>query len=63
MSHIWVKTLSDHQTLVIVVAYVVVFFGVLLGPMYLSIDEALRDFMEQVPEAVLAMVGYADMGT
>jgi ABC-2 type transport system permease protein len=63
ISHIWVKTLSDHQTLVIVVGYIVVLIGIVMGPFYLSIDDALRDFMDQVPEAVLAMVGYADMGT
>ena len=63
VSSLWAKTVSDHQMVTIVVGYSVVFFGVVLGPMYLTINDALKDFMRQVPEAILAMVGYADMGT
>jgi ABC-2 type transport system permease protein len=63
VSRIWVKTVSDHQTLTIVVGYIVVVVGAVMGPFYLAIDDALRDFADQFPEALLAMVGYADMGT
>ncbi|MDX1689890.1 MAG: ABC transporter permease subunit [Acidimicrobiia bacterium] len=60
---IWSKTLADHQALVVIVASTLVFFGVVMGPMFLAIDDALTQFMDQVPEAILAMVGYADMST
>jgi ABC-2 type transport system permease protein len=63
VSRISVKTASDHQTLTIVVGYIVLLVGVVMGPFYLSIDETLRDFADQFPEALLAMIGYADLGT
>jgi len=37
--------------------------GVMMGPFYLLIDDALKKFADQFPEALLAMIGYADMGT
>jgi ABC-2 type transport system permease protein len=63
VSRVSVKTVSDHQTSMIVVGYIVLLVGVMMGPFYLLIDEALKDFADQFPEALLAMIGYADMGT
>jgi len=63
VSRVSVKTTSDHQRLVIIVGYIVLLVGVMMGPFYLLIDDALKKFADQFPEALLAMIGYADMGT
>ena len=64
VSRIWIKTASEHQGLLIVTAYVMfLVMGVVIGPMYGLIDEALLDFSDQFPEALLALFGGGDMGT
>jgi ABC-2 type transport system permease protein len=63
VSRVAAKTASDHQTLTIVVGYVVLLMSVIIGPFYLLIDDLIKDFAEEFPEALLAMIGYADMGT
>jgi ABC-2 type transport system permease protein len=63
VSRVSVKTASDHQRLMIVVGYIVLLVGVVMGPFYLLIDDTLKRFADQFPEALLAMIGYADMGT
>ncbi len=63
VSHIWVKTLSEHQGLATITALIMASFGVMLGPMWTLLDEDIRNFSDQLPEALLAMVGFADMGT
>jgi ABC-2 type transport system permease protein len=63
VSRVAAKAISDHQTLTIVVGYVVVFMAVFIGPFYLLIDDVLVDFAEQFPDVILAMIGFADMGT
>lgn len=64
VSRISIKTASDHQGLFLVTAATMFFvMGVLIGPMFNFIDEALRDFSDTFPEALMAMVGGGDMGT
>ena len=63
VSRISAKTISDHQTLLIAVGYIVLLMGVAMGPFYLLIDDAVKGFADQFPEVLLAMIGYADMGT
>ncbi len=63
VSHIWVKAVSDHQGLATITALVLLSLGVMLGPMYALLDQDLVAFSEQFPDALLAMVGFADMGT
>lgn len=63
VSRISVKTTSEHQGLLIVTGLVLFLFGVMMGPFYTLLDEALREFAEQVPEELLAAIGNADMGT
>jgi ABC-2 type transport system permease protein len=63
VSRIATKTASDHQTVTIVVGSVVLLMSAFIGPFYLLIDDLIGDFSSQFPEAILAMVGYADMGT
>ena len=63
VSSIWAKTASEHQGLATVVALVLLSMGVMLGPMYSFISVDLKSFSEQLPDALMAMVGFADMGT
>ncbi len=64
VSHIWIKTLTEHQGLIIVVAYIEFFImGILIGPTYTFIDEFLLDFADALPEAMLALFGGGDLST
>lgn len=64
VSRIWIKTLSDHQGLLIITSYVMfLMMGLAMGPMFLAIDDTLATFMDNAPEALMALVGNADMGT
>jgi ABC-2 type transport system permease protein len=64
VSRIWVKTVSEHQGLVIVVSYLMfLIMGVLIGPLYGLMDQALQKFAGQLPKSLLAMVGNGDMRT
>jgi len=64
VSRIWIKTLSDHQGLLIITGYTMfLMMGVMLGPLYSFMDEALLTFTDSAPDALLAMVGGADLAT
>jgi len=64
VSRISIKTLTEHQALLIIVGSTMfLMMGVLMGPMFLAIDDALGTFMESAPEVLTALVGGADMGT
>ena len=64
VSRIWIKTLSEYQGLLIITGYTVfLVMGVLLGPLYSFMDEAMLTFSERAPEVLMAMVGNADLAT
>ncbi|MEN8039905.1 MAG: ABC transporter permease subunit [Actinomycetota bacterium] len=64
VSRIWIKTASEHQGLLLVVALLMFgFMGVLLGPMYLLIDEAMATLTEAFPPELLSLFGGGDMST
>ncbi len=64
VSHIWVKTASEHQGLVFVTAAIMFFLmGVVMGPMYGFLDDTLLTFMDDFPEVLLALFGGGDMST
>jgi ABC-2 type transport system permease protein len=64
VSQIWVKTASEHQGLLFVTAAFMLFvMGVMIGPMFTLIDDALGSMMDQFPEVLLAMFGGGDMST
>ena len=64
VSHIWTKTAADHQALTAISAFAMfAMMGVMMGPMYTAIDEQLATFGQDLPEALLALVGSADMST
>lgn len=63
VSRIAVKTGSEHQGLLFIVSAVLFYTALLVGPMYALIDDALTSFAAGLPDALLAMVGGADMST
>jgi len=64
VSRIWIKTLSEYQGLIIIAGYTMfLMMGVMMGPLYAFIDEALLTFTESAPEILLAMTGNADLST
>ena len=64
VSRIWIKTASEHQGLVFVTAVVMFFvMGLLIGPMYTLINDALVGFTDEFPEILLALFGGGDMST
>jgi ABC-2 type transport system permease protein len=64
VSRIWVKTASEHQGLLFVVAALMFgVMGVLIGPIYNAIGEAVISLGEGFPEAMLALFGGGDLST
>jgi ABC-2 type transport system permease protein len=64
VSRIWTKTAADHQALTAVSAFAMFsMMGVMMGPMYAAVDEQLATFGQDLPEALMALVGSADIST
>ncbi len=64
VSRIWIKTLSEHQVLLIVTGSVMfLVMGVLIGPMFNMMPAELMDITADLPEALLAAFGGGDMST
>ena len=64
VSSMWVKTVSDYQTLLLLTsAAMFLVMGVLLGPMYASLPEEARAAFHDFPEELLALFGGGELGT
>ena len=64
VSSIWLKTISDYQTLVLITAAVMFLVqGVMMGPMYASIPQETLATFDQLPEQLIALFGGGDMST
>lgn len=63
VSSILSKATSDHQGLLVVVSGIVAVLALYYGPIYNLVPQALFDAMDQFPEALLMMIGDADMAT
>ena len=64
VSSIWVKTVSDYQTLVLITSVVMfLMMGVMMGPMYASIPEESLAAFDQLPEQLVALFGGGDLST
>jgi ABC-2 type transport system permease protein len=64
VSHIWTKTASEHQGLLLVTAAIMfLMMGVMMGPMFALIDDALAGMLEGFPDVLLALFGGGDMTT
>ena len=64
VSSIWLKTISDYQTLVLIAsAAMFLVMGVMMGPMYASIPEETLKTFDELPENLVALFGGGDMST
>jgi ABC-2 type transport system permease protein len=64
VSHIWVKSASEHQGLLLVVSGLMFFvMGVMMGPIYSVIDDAVIELGASFPEQLLALFGGGDLST
>jgi ABC-2 type transport system permease protein len=64
VSRIWTKTASEYQGLLFVTAALMfLMMGVMMGPLYGFLDETMLSFMDEFPEALLALFGGGDMST
>lgn len=64
VSRIWIKTTSEHQALLFVTTGVMFsLMGVLMGPMYVAIEDDIASAAEDFPEAILAIAGDGDLST
>ena len=64
VSSIWLKTVSDHQTLLLVTsAAMFLVLGVMLGPMYASLPKETLDAFNNFPEELIALFGGGDLTT
>ena len=64
VSRIWIKTLSEHQALLIITGFVMfLVMGVMIGPMFNMMPAELMDMTAGFPEALLAAFGGGDVTT
>ena len=63
VSRVWTRTVSQHQALLIVMAYIVALMGVVYGPLYTLLPKDMLTFAKQLPKEMLALIGNADMST
>jgi ABC-2 type transport system permease protein len=63
VSRIWVKTVSEHQGLIVLVAIIIFATTLVIGPVYVLIDDAILLLAQQLPDAILALTGGGDLGT
>ncbi len=64
VSSIWVKTASEHQvTLVIVATAMFAMMGVAMGPMFNGMTSLTRDLGDTIPESMLIFFGGGDLAS
>jgi ABC-2 type transport system permease protein len=66
VSRIWIKTFSEHQTLLSITGYVMFLTGILIGVLYQFMPiETMMDLFENFPEAevIFAAIGGGDFST
>jgi ABC-2 type transport system permease protein len=64
VSSIWVKTVSDYQTLLLITsAAMFLVMGVMLGPIYASLPEETLTAFDAFPEEVIALFGGGSLST
>ena len=64
VSRIWIKTLSEHQMLLIITGYVMfLVMGLLIGPLFNLMPEGMMDIFNDFPDALMAAFGGGDLNT
>ncbi len=63
VSHIWVKTFSDHRGLVLIAAILIFAVALMEGAVYPLIDDMVITLAQQLPDALMAITGGGDLST
>lgn len=63
VSHIWVKTFSDHRGLILIASVLIFAVAVMEGAVYPLIDDMVIMLAEQLPDALMALTGGGDLST
>lgn len=63
VSSITAKSTADQRGLLVVVAAIVFWMGMVYGPLFNLLPEGFTDVVDQFPDTLMAMVGQADMAT
>ncbi len=63
VSSVAVKTVSENQMLVAIAGMIIVFTALVVGPMFNGLSGVLKELSEAIPEALVALIGGADMAT
>lgn len=63
VSHIWIKTASEHQVLLYIAAGGLFAMTVIVGPMYNLIEDSLKTLGDSIPEELMALFGGGNMST
>ncbi len=63
LSNSLTKAISDRLLLTLIVGIGVGAMGMLMGPLYLAVEDILSEMLSQFPESIMAIAGGADMAT
>lgn len=63
VSRISIKTGSDFQGLMVIASVAMFFMALMMGPIYSVIPDDFIEFVADFPDALIAMIGGADMST
>lgn len=63
VSRIAIKTASDHQGLLVITGAIMFYLGLLMPFLYSLIPADFKDLVASFPDALIAMIGGADMST
>ena len=63
LANTFTKALADRALLVLIAGLAMGAFNVMMGPMFVALEEAITEMMEALPEGIMAIAGGADMAT
>lgn len=63
VSRISIKTMSEFQVALVITSLIMFSLGLMMGPFYTLVPTDVVDFFDSFPDALIAMIGGADMST
>jgi ABC-2 type transport system permease protein len=63
LTNTFTKALADRALLVLIAGLSMGIFNVMMGPMFLALEDAIEEMLEAMPESIMAIAGGADMAT
>jgi ABC-2 type transport system permease protein len=57
------KAIADRMLLTVIIGAAMAAMGLVMGPLYLALEDVLAEMLAQMPESVMAFAGGADMAT